>query len=98
MNTIRAYEPGTNEHKRLEMAAAIMNIKSPRGYHYHVGDCYFDYGQDWMWTTILCDGSGGFGGYQALCPRDHEAIIMGNNIEAAVDMVFNDKYCPDRIR
>ena len=98
MNTIKIYNPGTPEHDRLTKAAEIMTARSPRGYKYRVGVTYFDYGQGWEWTTILCDAAGdNLGGYQALNPREHEEILTGD-IEAAVASVFADKYCPDRIK
>lgn len=92
---IRTYSNESPEFARLQRAADIMTARSPKGYHYYVSDTYFDFGQDWIWTTILCDG-GMFGGYQALTPAEQERIITGN-IEDAVDAVFAGKYCPDHI-
>lgn len=95
---IKTFNSDSNEYKALDKAAQIMTERSPRGYKYYVGDTYFDYGQNWCWTTILSDG-GEWGSYQALCPRDQEAIITASSQEAlekAIDRVFNDKYCPDK--
>lgn len=92
---IRTYSNDSPEYARLKAAADIMTARSPKGYHYYVGDTYFDYGQEWVWTTILCDG-GEWGGYQALCPANQERILTGD-INAAVAAVFAGKYCPDRI-
>ena len=39
--------------------------------------------------------------YQALNPVDHEAIVCAETVEAigkAVDAVFANKFCPDRIK
>ena len=49
-----------------------------------------------MWTTILCNT--GSSSYQALCPREQEAIILAEDdeLEEIVDEIFKDKYCPDR--
>ena len=94
---IKIFNPGTPEHDRLTLAAALMNIYSPRGYRYYVGETYFDYGQGWRWTTVLCDDKSQWGGYQALNPREQEEIITGNDVKATIDKVFADKYCPDRI-
>lgn len=96
---IKIYHHDTPEYERLLMAAALMNHNSPRGYHYTVGVTYFDFGLNWEWTTIICDG-GNFGGYQALSPREHEKIVTAEtimDIKAAVIEVFSDKSCPDRI-
>lgn len=98
MSSIKVFAPTTPEYKNLARAAALMTGKSPRGYHYRVGETWFDYGQDWRWTTVLSDG-GSFEGYQALNPREHEKIVQAASIaelEAAVDEVFADKFCPDK--
>ena len=92
---ISVFEPDSYEHDRLRLAAAIMTVKSPRGYQYHVEDTYFDFGQDWKWTTIVREDST-WGGVQALNPRQQEEIILADNIEAAVDAVFEDEWCTDR--
>lgn len=100
MSSIKQYEPGSHEYQNLSRAAALMTGKSPKGYHYKVGDCYFDFGQNWIWTTILSDG-GDYGGYQALNPAEQEKIVLASSIaeiEAVVGEVFADKYCPDRIK
>ena len=96
---IKKFNAGTPEFTALETAAKIMTKMSPKGYEYYVGDTYFDYGQDWMWTTILCNG-GNYGGYQALSPRAQEEIITATApeaLEAAVRRVFSGKWCPDRV-
>ena len=40
------------EYKNLKMVAAMLEYESSNNSHYEVEDVYFDYGQDWMWTTI----------------------------------------------
>lgn len=92
---IRTFEPDSHEYSRLKLAAAMMTVKSPCGYQYIVEDVYFDYGQDWVWTTITRNDPE-WGGVQALNPRQQEDIILADNIEAAVDAVFADKWCSDR--
>lgn len=97
---ITVFEKNSFERKKLEQAAKLMTEKSPRHYRYYVGECLFDAGQNWMWTTILTD-DGDFGGFQALYPVNQEAIIMSSTpekLEAEVDKVFADKYCPDKRR
>ena len=87
---IKVFKPDSFEHKRLEIAAAIMNIKSPNHYKYRVAETYFDYGQDWKWTTILCDNYGHWGEFQALSPRQQEEIILAENVELAVINYFTE--------
>lgn len=93
---IRRYEPGTREYEKLEEAARLLTEKSPRGYRYYVGVTYSNFGYAWIWTTILCDG-GGNGGYQALMPHDQKAIFESDDLEAVVDEILGDKYCPDKV-
>lgn len=99
MSAIKLYQNGSNEYKKLELAAAMLTYLSPNGYRYYVGETYFDYGQDWMWTTVLCDDHSKWGGYQALCPREQEEIVLANGIDDIKFValhVLADKYCPDR--
>ena len=91
---IKTFSPDSYEYSRLKLAAAMMTVKSPNGYVYRVENTYFDFGQDWMWTTICRDSE--WGGVQALSPRQHEDIIQAENIEQAIDAVFADKWCTDR--
>ena len=96
---IKVFPVGSRERKRLEAAAALMEAKSPNGWRYVVRETYFDFGQNWMWTTVICENGSEWGGYQALNPREQEDILMGvEGLEAVVDEVFKDKYCPDRLR
>ena len=99
-STIKQYDLNSSEFKNLMRAAHLLTGKSPNGFHYTVGDCYFDFGQGWLWTTILSDG-GNFGGYQALNPAQQERIVMASSIseiDAVVNEVLADKHCYDRIK
>lgn len=95
---ISVFDKGSEEYEHLQIAALMMTNRSPNGWFYHVGETYFDYGQDWKWTTILCDGNK-FGTYQALSPRQHEEIIMANKIDemaSIVEGIFDNKFCCDK--
>lgn len=95
---ISTFKQESDEYLRLEIAALIMNRLSPNGWSYRVGETYFDFGQDWKWTTILCTGNK-YGSYQALYPKQQEDIIMASGIDEMVSIVngiFADKFCPDR--
>ena len=95
--TIRVYPQGGEEWMLLEAVAQALTRKSPRGWRYYVGETYFDYGQDWSWTTILCDG-GITGSHQALNPREHEEIIFEEyEAEEMADRILAGRFCPDRI-
>ena len=87
----------------LRRAAHILTGLSPLGYEYRVGETYFDYGQNWKWTTILCHctGNGFTDTYQALSPAAQEEIIMardGAALVEACERVLSGKFCPDKIK
>lgn len=94
---IRVFDMDAPERDKLNRMANILTGLSPRGYHYTVGNTYFDYGQGWEWTTVLCDG-GNFGGYQALNPREQEDIILADIAELPriAQEILTDKFCPDK--
>lgn len=94
---IKVFGKDTAEYKLLEAAAAMLTEQSPNKYRYYVGETYFDFGQGWKWTTIICDNNSEWGGYQALNPREQEEVLNGN-IAGAVESVFNSPYNPDRRR
>lgn len=95
MDFIRTFTPDTPEYNRLARAAQILTAASPRKYKYQVEDTYFDFGQNWLWTTIICyrpDGES----YQALYPADQEAILTTDNLIAALAQIGQGKYWLDK--
>lgn len=98
MNTdeiIRTYAPDTDEYKRLTTAATILTAVSPKGITYTVEDTYFDYGQRWMWTTIIAKRPDSVE-YQALCPRDYENILLTDDMLTTLSAVRADKWWSDK--
>lgn len=77
MSAIKVFEKGSDERRALEAAAALFTAYDGRPHV--VDETYFDYGQDWKWTTILYEG-GNFGRVQALTPRDQEDIIAADGL------------------
>lgn len=75
------YEKGSEEYARLEIVANYLskhtNLKC------WVQDTYFDFGQDWMWTTIIAND--GKYQYQLLSPAEQE-LILCDDLQAMVDM------------
>jgi len=104
MSYISVFKKDSPEYVLLNKAALILMFKSPKRYQYYVGETYFDFGQDWKWTTVLCStGEGGVcGSYQALNPREQAEILDSDgsleSISKIVDGILSDKFCPDRIR
>lgn len=95
MDNIKIWNPGTQEYKRLEHAAKILTEASPRKHVYKVGVTYFDFGQNWMWTTIIAyrpDGES----YQALYPVQHRKILETGNLIETLAEIIQDKYWSDK--
>ena len=91
MNTIKVYPRNSDERVKLTEAARELTRISGNGTVYTVEETYFDYGQNWMWTTIIAHRQSG-DSFQRLCPRDHEKIIMSKDIPATVAEITADKY------
>ena len=97
MDIIRTYSPDTDAYKRLTTAATVLTAVSPKGITYTVEDTYFDYGQDWMWTTLIAnDPASVFGSYQALCPRDYELILTTDDMLTTLTAIRSDKWWGDK--
>lgn len=87
---------GTEDYKSLEAVAKLLEVMSPHGAIYEVRDVYFDYGQDWMWTTICRKG---WRECQVLSPREWEDILFAENIgelAQAAENIRNGKWFADR--
>ena len=92
----RVVEIGTSEYKKLEAVAAMLEAISPNGATYEVSDCYFDLGQNWVWTTIIrC----GYVESQVLTPREWEEILMAETpteLANATENIRRAKYFMDK--
>lgn len=79
---ITTLDKETDFYKNLKLAVAMLEYLIP-GTEFDIDDCYFDYGANMMWTTILrktpeshwCDR------VQYLCPRDQDKIMFANSPE-----------------
>ena len=88
---IKVFSPSSDEYQKLVLAAQILSNFT--GKSYFVKETYFDYGQDWKWTTILRHDSDG--NVQVLSPRDQENILTAFNatdLGKACDRVLNKTY------
>lgn len=91
--TLRREEQGF---KNLCAVAAMLTALSPNDANYVVRDVYLDYGQDWMWTTILRRG---YKECQVLNPREWENVVLANSLDdltACVDDIRNGKWFGDK--
>ena len=97
----RIIEKDTREYTKLVAVAEMLEAFSPNGFSYTVDEIYFDFGQDWWWTTIVANRQNGklWDSWQALSPRQWERILMSETpqeIAEAVEDVMNGKYNPDK--
>ena len=74
MDVIRIYGADEQEYQNLARVARIMTARSLNGTRFEVGVTYFDFGQDWRWTTILAYKKDN-GSFQALTPAEQEKIV-----------------------
>ena len=95
MEIIRTYAPTEAEYKALTKAALLLTITSETGTTYRVEETYFDYGQDWKWTTIVAH-SPKYGSYQALTPRRFEDILKSTDLLATLANMKKDKFWLDK--
>ena len=83
-------------YKNMVAVAKMLEAVSANDAQYTVQDVYFDFGQDWMWTTICRRG---YSECQILSPRQWKDIIFAETIEdltACANDIRNDKYFGDR--
>lgn len=82
--------------KNMVAVAALLTALSPNDASYLVRDVYLDFGQDWMWTTIIRRN---FHECQVLSPREWEEIVLAdglNDIAACVEDIRNGTYFMDK--
>ena len=58
-------------------------------YDVEMTSCYFDFGQDWKWTTIVVTNEETGSHWQALSPRDWELIVTCDSIDKLVKMAYS---------
>ena len=84
---ISTFKPGSIQYKKLEQAAKM--IQDRLGIIVKVDDTWFDYGQKWMWTTLLGEDPDGIiygdsSAWQLIYPPQQKEIIFGD-LDKAVD-------------
>ena len=77
METIRIYREDEQEYQNLAYVARIMTACSSNGTRFEVGITYFDFGQNWKWTTILAFTQNKRS-FQALTPDEQKKIVLAN--------------------
>ena len=95
----RRVEIGSDEEKKLVAVAKMLEAVSPNGYRYEVEVTYFDYGQDWLWTTIIRHDDNKDYNVQVLNPKEWEHIITAETITdlcVITEHITKDKYFGDK--
>ena len=78
-NHISVFQPDSTERRRLDVVSRLLNLFS--GLETEVGDTYFDFGQDWRWTTVLGrekDSPDDAPKFQVLSPAQQNTILNGS--------------------
>ena len=79
----RTVKIGSDEERKLTAVAKMLKAVSPNNYDYEVENVYFDYGQNWMWTTIICHNyleTGTLSSWQAVSPRQWSNILEAETV------------------
>lgn len=97
---IQVFPENTEPYNQLCNVADKLNMKDDLRYFFTVENTYYDYDQDWLWTTIIAHDSNlspaelardPFASFQALSPKDQADILIDNKIDELVDKLAN-KY------
>ena len=84
---ITIWANNTIEYKRLELFKAHLDViitENNLPIIASIQTTYFDYGQGWLWTTIIItelNNDSCINSYQLLYPARHEKIVFGNNYD-----------------
>lgn len=84
--TERVIERREPEYKKFQFVATALELDSKHNARYIVDETYLDFGQDWLWTTIIRKG---FSECQILNPRQWKEIMLAKRTEDLVKVVRN---------
>ena len=91
---IKQFSKYSDEYEKLDRVSTFLTAMSPNKHYYYVGNTYFDFGQDWKWTTILAKTPRG-DSYQALNPRQQEDILLARSdeeLEEIAKQILKNSY------
>lgn len=74
MNSTQTYDKFTEKGTRI--AVMIVNALAVAGIDARIGITYRDYGQNWMWETVLIGSPSD--SYQALSPQQFDTMNSGD--------------------
>lgn len=90
MNHITMFGERERAYSALQFAASYLNMRAAdlgKSYWYTVEDCYFDFGQNWMWTTIIAHDPSMGTSWQAIYPNMQERILEATSYLDITDTV-----------
>ena len=91
-SALRVFKPESEEYTRLQNFADELNNDERFQANYTVEDLYFDYGQNWMWTTIIAHRQNERGGgWQALTPKNQERVVLWNELDEVKQELLNNE-------
>ena len=91
----RTLNKNEKAYKNLVAVAKMLEACNPNEMTYKVEEVYFDFGQDWMWTTIIeYGGQSVFTriGVQAINPREWREITLAETpaeLAACAEAILN---------
>ena len=85
---IRIFEPGSKEYEALQAFAGKVNAMGGN-VELRVETTYFDFGQDWKWTTLIAhrrdmEPGSVLSSWQALTPKEQSYVINGDEAQLAL--------------
>lgn len=89
-------DPSSNAYTALEEVCRVLSMHYPEC-EFAIENIYFDYGQDWRWTNIVCYKPDGYS-FQVLNPKEFEILVETYNVDYVVELIESDKYWPLRAK
>lgn len=78
---LQIFNNNTIEYCKLEKACLLLNhLVYGTPYRFNIDTIYFDYGQDWLYTTIICEDTrkpetSVLRSYQFFSPQDQATVL-----------------------
>ena len=95
----RTVPTGSKEEKNLTAVAKMLEAISPNDYRYEVEITYFDFGQQWTWTTIIAHNDENGDHWQAINPMEWEHVVTAetlSDLAVIAEHITKGKYWLDR--
>lgn len=92
---LKVFPPDSIEFQQLQMAAILLNqMCTDRQFHVQV--TYYDFGQHWLYTTLIAMNTDTQTTYQALQPNEQEILVTEQPIspkwQATIQAIVHHKH------